>query len=71
MTFEIDPLIALGVVLATATTDAAYVFFNAAVVLLCHKLTGRGIVGSAIIRRARDEPSYPIGDARGAVCRVC
>jgi hypothetical protein len=32
MTFEIDPLIALGVVLATATTDAAYVFFNAAVV---------------------------------------
>ena len=32
MTFQIDPLIALGVVLATATTDAAYVFFNAAVV---------------------------------------
>jgi len=32
MTFEIDPLIALGVVLATATTDATYVFFNAAVV---------------------------------------
>ena len=32
MTFEIDPLVALGVVLATATTDAAYVFFNAAVV---------------------------------------
>jgi hypothetical protein len=32
MSFEIDPLIALGVVLATATTDAAYVFFNAAVV---------------------------------------
>jgi uncharacterized membrane protein YhaH (DUF805 family) len=31
MTFEIDPLIAIGVVLATATTDAAYVFFNAAV----------------------------------------
>ena len=31
MTFDIDPLIALGVVLATATTDAAYVFFNAAV----------------------------------------
>lgn len=27
----IDPLIALGVVLATAVTDAAYVFFNAAV----------------------------------------
>jgi galactonate dehydratase len=41
------------------------------VVLLCHKLTGRGIVGSAIIRRARDEPSYPIRDARGAVCRLC
>jgi uncharacterized membrane protein YhaH (DUF805 family) len=32
MTFQFDPLIALGVVLATATTDAAYVFFNAAVV---------------------------------------
>jgi uncharacterized membrane protein YhaH (DUF805 family) len=32
MTFQIDPLITLGVVLATATTDAAYVFFNAAVV---------------------------------------
>ena len=31
MTFEIDPLIALGVVLATATTDATHVFFNAAV----------------------------------------
>lgn len=27
----IDPLIALGVVLATGATDAAYVFFNAAV----------------------------------------
>ena len=32
MTFQIDSLIALGVVLATARTDAAYVFFNAAVV---------------------------------------
>jgi len=32
MTFAIDPLIALGVMRATATTDAAYVFFNAAVV---------------------------------------
>ncbi|MBF9234908.1 hypothetical protein [Microvirga alba] len=32
MPFNIDPWIALGVVLATATTDAAYVFFNAAVV---------------------------------------
>jgi uncharacterized membrane protein YhaH (DUF805 family) len=31
MVFGIDPLIALGVVVATATTDAAYVFFNAAV----------------------------------------
>jgi hypothetical protein len=31
MVLGIDPLIALGVVLATATTDAAYVFFNAAV----------------------------------------
>jgi uncharacterized membrane protein YhaH (DUF805 family) len=29
---EIDPLIALGVILATAVTDMAYVFFNAAVV---------------------------------------
>lgn len=29
--FGIDPLIALGVVLATGATDAAYVFFNAAV----------------------------------------
>ena len=28
---NIDPLIALGVVGATAVTDAAYVFFNAAV----------------------------------------
>jgi uncharacterized membrane protein YhaH (DUF805 family) len=32
MTFEIDPLIVMGVVMATATTDAAYVFFDAAVV---------------------------------------
>ena len=31
MVLGIDPLIALGVLLATATTDAAYVFFNAAV----------------------------------------
>lgn len=30
-TLAIDPLIALGVVLATGVTDAAYVFFNAAV----------------------------------------
>jgi uncharacterized membrane protein YhaH (DUF805 family) len=29
---NLDPLIALGVVGATAVTDAAYVFFNAAVV---------------------------------------
>jgi len=28
---DLDPLITLGVVLATAVTDAAYVFFNAAV----------------------------------------
>ncbi len=28
----IDPVIALGVVLSTAVTDAVYVFFNAAVV---------------------------------------
>jgi hypothetical protein len=28
---DIDPLIAVGVVTATAVTDAAYVFFNAAV----------------------------------------
>ena len=32
ITFAIASLIALGVVLATGTTDAAYVFFNAAVV---------------------------------------
>jgi uncharacterized membrane protein YhaH (DUF805 family) len=32
MSFQIDPVIALGVVLATATTNAEYVFFNAAVV---------------------------------------
>ncbi|MCB8822262.1 hypothetical protein [Microvirga rosea] len=32
MNFDLDPLVAGGVVLATATTDAAYVFFNAAVV---------------------------------------
>jgi uncharacterized membrane protein YhaH (DUF805 family) len=31
MHFAIDPLIALGVAAATAVTDAAYVFFNAAV----------------------------------------
>ena len=30
--WEIDPLVALGVLVATATTDAAYVFFTAAVV---------------------------------------
>ncbi|CAH1654034.1 conserved membrane hypothetical protein [Chelatococcus asaccharovorans] len=29
--FGFDPIIAMGVVLATAATDAAYVFFNAAV----------------------------------------
>lgn len=29
---QIDPLIALGVVIATATTDAAYVMFTSAVV---------------------------------------
>jgi len=32
MGFNLDPLVALGVVSATAATDAAYVFFNAAVV---------------------------------------
>ena len=32
MNFAINPLIALGVFAATAVTDAAYVFFNAAVV---------------------------------------
>lgn len=31
MTFMIDPLIAGGVLASTAVTDAAYVFFNAAV----------------------------------------
>jgi uncharacterized membrane protein YhaH (DUF805 family) len=31
MPFAIDPLIALGVAACTAVTDAAYVFFNAAV----------------------------------------
>lgn len=31
MTFPINPLIALGVLASTAATDAAYVFFNAAV----------------------------------------
>lgn len=31
MTFDINPLIAAGVVASTAVTDAAYVFFNAAV----------------------------------------
>ncbi len=29
---QIDPLVAIGVLLATATTDAAYVMFTAAVV---------------------------------------
>ena len=32
LTLSIDPLIALGVLVATGVTDAAYVFFNAAVV---------------------------------------
>jgi hypothetical protein len=32
MTLAIDPLVAAGVLLATGVTDAAYVFFNAAVV---------------------------------------
>jgi uncharacterized membrane protein YhaH (DUF805 family) len=31
MHFAVDPLTALGVAAATAVTDAAYVFFNAAV----------------------------------------
>src|SRR6202049_3630321 len=31
MTLAINPLIALGVLASTAATDAAYVFFNAAV----------------------------------------
>ncbi len=31
MHIAIDPLVALGVAVATAVTDAAYVFFNAAV----------------------------------------
>jgi len=31
MIFGINPLIALGVLASTAATDAAYVFFNAAV----------------------------------------
>jgi uncharacterized membrane protein YhaH (DUF805 family) len=31
MNFAVDPLIGLGVAAATAVTDAAYVFFNAAV----------------------------------------
>jgi uncharacterized membrane protein YhaH (DUF805 family) len=30
--FQIDPLVALGVLVATATTDAAYVMFTASVV---------------------------------------
>lgn len=30
--FQIDPLIAIGVLVATATTDAAYVMFTASVV---------------------------------------
>jgi inorganic phosphate transporter, PiT family len=78
----LSPLIGFGLALflVFVTTWASHrsspfaadrVFRNLQLVLLCHKLTGRGIVGSAIIRRARDEPSYPIRDARGAVCRVC
>lgn len=31
MIFALDPLIAIGVMASTAVTDAAYVFFNAAV----------------------------------------
>jgi hypothetical protein len=31
MNFAINPLIAIGVLASTAATDAAYVFFNAAV----------------------------------------
>jgi hypothetical protein len=30
--FQIDPLVAIGVLVATATTDAAYVMFTASVV---------------------------------------
>ena len=35
-TLQIDPLIAVGVVLATATTDAAYVMFTASVAARRH-----------------------------------
>ena len=31
MIIQVNPLIAVGVLASTATTDAAYVFFNAAV----------------------------------------
>jgi hypothetical protein len=41
MIFGINPLIALGVLASTAATDAAYVFFNAAV-------TGRRRIWAAI-----------------------
>jgi len=35
MLYGIDPLLALGVVLATAATDAVYVMFTSAVVARC------------------------------------
>jgi uncharacterized membrane protein YhaH (DUF805 family) len=40
MSFAINPLIAVGVLASTAVTDAAYVFFNAAV-------TGRRRISAA------------------------
>ena len=66
---ELRPLEGFSVKLANVTGSAYYTIEKsgyqvvATLVLLCHKLTGRGIVGSAIIRRACDEPSYPIRDA--------
>ena len=41
MILGLDPLIAAGVLASTATTDAAYVFFNAAVVGTLYSDLGR------------------------------
>ena len=56
MIWNIDPLIAAGVVAATAATDAAYVFFNAAVASRQRWRAARG-VGSGL--SAFSDPSRP------------
>jgi hypothetical protein len=66
MIFGINPLIALGVLASTAATDAAYVFFNAAV-------TGRPYLGGKLERylvfiiRIRGDQLY----RKCGLCCVC